>query len=350
MLQPAPEKAGAYGRKLYDIVSGVQAELSKVAEAGAADAQKKFAALVESAAKNARPVPEQAVAMAKAAFAAANDAFGNAQKAASRLPRPPRPTSSSSAPPPSRRPSRAAPPGAHPRRSSHGASTPAPWRRPARAVAPGWPQRRRRLAGHARAARLLRRRADRALADLPGVDAEHLYLDVLRLGDDGRIDGSVSAPARRCRARSRWMHARASCAWWPNCCATPSMRAVARPAWARPSRCCARTVSRARSWPSRPSISTRPAAKTRWPPRSPTCSCSASAKREASATLDALLAHLLPHAVAGSELTDQVGLLVRRVGRAQARRRLREATDFELLPTPICSASSRAGIRRRCRA
>lgn len=82
LLQPAPEKAGAYGRKLYDIVAGVQAELSKVAEAGAADAQKKFAALVESAAKNAPAGSEQAVAMAKAAFAAANDAFGNAQKAA----------------------------------------------------------------------------------------------------------------------------------------------------------------------------------------------------------------------------------------------------------------------------
>lgn len=82
LLQPAPEKAGAYGRKLYDIVSAVQAEMSKVAEAGAADAQKKMAALVESAAKNAPAGSEQAVAMAKAAFAAANDAFGNAQKAA----------------------------------------------------------------------------------------------------------------------------------------------------------------------------------------------------------------------------------------------------------------------------
>ena len=82
LLQPSAEKSGAYGRKLYDIVSGVQAELGQVAEAGAADAQKKLAALVESAAKNAPAGSEQAVAMAKAAFAAANDAFGNAQKAA----------------------------------------------------------------------------------------------------------------------------------------------------------------------------------------------------------------------------------------------------------------------------
>jgi phasin family protein len=82
LLQPSAEKTGAYGRRLYDIVAGVQAELSQVAEAGAADAQKKFAALVESAAKSAPAGSEQAVAMAKAAFAAANDAFGNAQKAA----------------------------------------------------------------------------------------------------------------------------------------------------------------------------------------------------------------------------------------------------------------------------
>ncbi len=82
LLQPAPEKAGVYGRKLYDIVAGVQAEVSKVAEAGSADLQNKLAALVESAAKNAPAGSEQAVAMAKAAFAAANDAFGNAQKAA----------------------------------------------------------------------------------------------------------------------------------------------------------------------------------------------------------------------------------------------------------------------------
>ena len=54
---------------------------------------------------------------------------------------------------------------------------------------------------------------------------------------------------------------------------------------------------------------------------------------EALVTLDALLARLLPRAQAGNSLHEQVGLLVRRIGRAQARRRLREATDFDLLPT-----------------
>lgn len=81
LLQPAPEKANAYGRKLYDIVAGVQGEFSKVAEAGAADAQKKFAALVEAASKNAPAGSENAVLLAKAAVSAANDAFDNLQKA-----------------------------------------------------------------------------------------------------------------------------------------------------------------------------------------------------------------------------------------------------------------------------
>jgi len=80
-LQPSADKAGAYGRKLYDILAGVQAEVSKVSEAGTADAQKKFVALVEAAAKNAPAGSENAVSFAKAAVSAANDAFDNLQKA-----------------------------------------------------------------------------------------------------------------------------------------------------------------------------------------------------------------------------------------------------------------------------
>lgn len=81
VLQPSAEKAGAYGRKLYDILAGVQAEVSKVTESGTADAQKKFVALVEAAAKNAPAGSENAVSFAKAAVSAANDAFDNLQKA-----------------------------------------------------------------------------------------------------------------------------------------------------------------------------------------------------------------------------------------------------------------------------
>lgn len=81
LLQPSAEKASAYGRKLYDIFAGVQSEFGKVGEAGAADAQKKFVALVEAAAKNAPAGSENAVMLAKAAVSAANDAFDSVQKA-----------------------------------------------------------------------------------------------------------------------------------------------------------------------------------------------------------------------------------------------------------------------------
>ncbi|TXC67315.1 hypothetical protein FSC37_21335 [Piscinibacter aquaticus] len=55
---------------------------------------------------------------------------------------------------------------------------------------------------------------------------------------------------------------------------------------------------------------------------------------EARATLAALLGRLLPNTRCDGVLAEQVLLLVRATGRVQARRRLREATDFELLPTP----------------
>lgn len=82
VLQPAAEKSAAYARKVYDIVAGVQAELSKVAETGVADAQAKLAALVDTAVKNAPAGSENAVTLMKAVVAAANDSFENAQKAA----------------------------------------------------------------------------------------------------------------------------------------------------------------------------------------------------------------------------------------------------------------------------
>ena len=81
MLQPSTDKASTYGRKLYEIVAGVQGEFSKVGEASAADAQKKFVALVEAAAKNAPAGSENAIMLAKAAVSAANDAFDSVQKA-----------------------------------------------------------------------------------------------------------------------------------------------------------------------------------------------------------------------------------------------------------------------------
>ena len=53
LLQPAAEKAAAYTRHLYDIAASTNAEVTKVAETTASEAQAKFMAVVDSAVKNA---------------------------------------------------------------------------------------------------------------------------------------------------------------------------------------------------------------------------------------------------------------------------------------------------------
>ena len=81
LLQPAAEKAAAYTRHVYDIATATNAEVTKVAETTASDAQAKFMAVVDSAVKNAPAGTENAVALVKSAVAAANNAFEGVQKA-----------------------------------------------------------------------------------------------------------------------------------------------------------------------------------------------------------------------------------------------------------------------------
>jgi phasin family protein len=81
LLQPAAEKAAAYSRHVYDIAASTGAEVTKVAEATTADAQKKFMGLVDTAVKNAPAGSENVVALVKSAVAAANNAFDGVQKA-----------------------------------------------------------------------------------------------------------------------------------------------------------------------------------------------------------------------------------------------------------------------------
>lgn len=81
MFQPLAEKTVAYSRHLYEIASGTSAEFGKAAEAQAAEAQKKFMAVVDNAAKNAPAGSEAAVAVVKSAIAAANSAIESVQKA-----------------------------------------------------------------------------------------------------------------------------------------------------------------------------------------------------------------------------------------------------------------------------
>lgn len=81
MLQPAAEKAAAYGRQVYDIVAVTKAEVEKAAAAQAAGIQSLFAAAVDAAAKNAPEGSASGVALFKSAMAAANNAFDGVQKA-----------------------------------------------------------------------------------------------------------------------------------------------------------------------------------------------------------------------------------------------------------------------------
>ena len=81
LFQPLAEKAAAYSRHLYDIAQGTGAELGKTMESQSAEAQAKFASLIDNAAKNAPAGSEAAVAVMKSAVAAATNAVESMQKA-----------------------------------------------------------------------------------------------------------------------------------------------------------------------------------------------------------------------------------------------------------------------------
>jgi len=81
MLQPAAEKAAAFGRQLYDIAAATNAEVAKVAEAQVAGMQKALLGMVESAAQSAPAGSEGAVALVRSAMAAAANAMESVQKA-----------------------------------------------------------------------------------------------------------------------------------------------------------------------------------------------------------------------------------------------------------------------------
>jgi len=81
LFQPLAEKTAAYSRHLYDIAAGTGAEFGKTFESQATEAQKKFLALVDNAAKNAPAGSETAVAVFKSAVAAGNNALESVQKA-----------------------------------------------------------------------------------------------------------------------------------------------------------------------------------------------------------------------------------------------------------------------------
>ena len=81
LFQPMAEKAAAYSRHVYEIASGAGAEFGKAFETQAAEAQRSFTNLVDTAAKSAPAGSETTVAVFKSAVSAANNAFESVQKA-----------------------------------------------------------------------------------------------------------------------------------------------------------------------------------------------------------------------------------------------------------------------------
>jgi phasin family protein len=81
LFQPLAEKTAAYSRHLYDITAATSAEFGKTFEGQVSDAQKKFLAVVDNAAKNAPAGSETAVAVFKSAVAAGSNALESVQKA-----------------------------------------------------------------------------------------------------------------------------------------------------------------------------------------------------------------------------------------------------------------------------
>lgn len=172
------------------------------------------------------------------------------------------------------------------------------------------------------------------LADLPGLAGEHFYLDVLCLGEHGRTEDNVSGPCPAMRrdqpldTRSRFVRVVAELLRH----APDAQRGLSGLGTA---------IALLRD-----NGIEGPQLAIAVQQLDALCSEDALAaslghmlvlslgEDEARATLGTLLARLLPNARCDGALVEQVSLLVRRVGRAQARRRLREATDFELLPTP----------------
>jgi phasin family protein len=82
LAQPAVEKAIAYSKSLYEVATGANAELTKVAERRVAEWNENFVSLLDKASRNAPAGSDVAVAAVKSMLAAANSAYDNFNKVA----------------------------------------------------------------------------------------------------------------------------------------------------------------------------------------------------------------------------------------------------------------------------
>ncbi|HEX4597374.1 MAG TPA: phasin family protein [Burkholderiaceae bacterium] len=78
--QPSLEKLVSYTRDWVGIANGVSAEIGKVVEQQISDSNRRFAELLDLAAKNAPAGSEQALALLRSAVAAGNMAFDTTSK------------------------------------------------------------------------------------------------------------------------------------------------------------------------------------------------------------------------------------------------------------------------------
>jgi len=81
MVQPNADKAMAYSKHVYDIVSSVQADLAKLGEAHLAEGKKHMHDAIDQLTQHAPAGSESAVAMLKSGIAQANTAFDSMTKA-----------------------------------------------------------------------------------------------------------------------------------------------------------------------------------------------------------------------------------------------------------------------------
>jgi len=82
LAQPGAEKALAYGKHVYDIVTGVQTELVKLGEEQIAEGQVQISEAIDQWSKNAPTGSEGAVALIKSSLATATSAYDSMTKAA----------------------------------------------------------------------------------------------------------------------------------------------------------------------------------------------------------------------------------------------------------------------------
>jgi phasin family protein len=82
MVQPNAEKALAYSKHVYDIMAGVQGDITKLTEEQIAQARQQMSDAIDQMAKNAPTGSEGAVALLKSSLATANSAYESMTKAA----------------------------------------------------------------------------------------------------------------------------------------------------------------------------------------------------------------------------------------------------------------------------